>query len=263
VSSVLNVTALTKDATIARAYGVSAGDRILSINGDPANGRNWQKHVERGFDISNGVRASGRTVRLSVATVSGVVEFDAPVIVQSRPNSIAPATQTYVELYGTIGIEVEEITILGSKRPDLRIPQRVTGSSAGIIHALVYLDALTDGDLTGGMRIAGTGSITSVGSIKPVLGIRYKAQAALASGADVMFVPGFNLKDLSDDSGNLRIVGVSQLADVVRWLCLNGGQSTACHTTWLGGPVAGIPAGHDDLIADIKARGGTLFDVSN
>ena len=261
VSSVLNITSIDESAMIVREHGVAVGDRIVSVNGEPASAMAWNRHVERGFDIFNESRTYGRDVELTVATATGSETFTVPVMVNAYRDTQGYMNEGDIELIGSIGLEVNEITLLTSERPNLVVPPRVTGPSAGIVHTLVYLDNLTDGDLTGGLRIAATGIVNSIGRVEQIGGAHYKASAAVASGADVLFVPIANRDDVDSFSDQVTIVSVSSVSDAVRWLCANGGESTACYTTWLKGPAVGIPDGYDHLRVDLERRAAKQADV--
>ena len=65
------------------------------------------------------------------------------------------------------------------------------GTSAGIVFALADIDLLTPGRLAAGLRVAGTGSIGSDGTVTAVRGVDAKLAAARLAHADVMFAPDF------------------------------------------------------------------------
>src|ERR687898_2776862 len=65
----------------------------------------------------------------------------------------------------------------------------VGGPSAGLAFTLAIIDDLTPGDLTGGAKVAVTGTIAGDGSVGPVGGTGQKAAAVRAGGYDVFLVP--------------------------------------------------------------------------
>ena len=65
----------------------------------------------------------------------------------------------------------------------------VGGPSAGLAFTLVVLDVLSQGELTGGQRVAVTGSIRLDGSVGDVGGVAQKAVAARDAGAELIIVP--------------------------------------------------------------------------
>ena len=81
-------------------------------------------------------------------------------------------------------------------RTDYDLPVTVTlntgqvgGPSAGLMFSLAIYDALTPGALTGGQRIAGTGTIEDDGSVGPISGIRQKMVGARQTGAQWFLSP--------------------------------------------------------------------------
>lgn len=102
----------------------------------------------------------------------------------------------------------------------------VGGPSAGLMLTLAYVDELTAGDLTGGMVVAGTGTVTPSGQVGPIAGISRKVQGAQLAGARVFFAPEAEAQEASGaaDPG-LKVVPVSSADDAVRWLCEHGGTA--------------------------------------
>ncbi|MDJ1113508.1 YlbL family protein [Microbacterium dauci] len=91
---------------------------------------------------------------------------------------------------------------------------RIGGPSAGQMFALGIIDVLTPGDLTGGVHIAGTGTIDAAGTIGPIGGIRQKLHGADDAGAEWFFAPVDNCDEVVGHiPGDLRVVAVETLAD--------------------------------------------------
>jgi PDZ domain-containing protein len=65
----------------------------------------------------------------------------------------------------------------------------IGGPSAGLAMSLAITDALTPGDLTGGKRVAVTGTIDPEGNVGEIGGIEQKAVAARAAGVKLFLVP--------------------------------------------------------------------------
>jgi PDZ domain-containing protein len=63
------------------------------------------------------------------------------------------------------------------------------GPSGGLIQALSVYNAITEVDITKGLKIAGTGTIDINGDVGPIGGIYQKVFTAYFSKADVFFVP--------------------------------------------------------------------------
>lgn len=74
--------------------------------------------------------------------------------------------------------------------------ESIGGPSAGLIFALGIYDEMTPGDLTGGQKIAGTGTIDEHGTVGPIGGIRQKLVGARDDGADYFLAPADNCPEV-------------------------------------------------------------------
>lgn len=70
--------------------------------------------------------------------------------------------------------------------------QDVGGPSAGMMFALGLIDKLTPGELNGGKHVAGTGTITALGTVGAIGGIRQKMYGARNAGATYFLAPASN-----------------------------------------------------------------------
>ncbi|WP_042160379.1 PDZ domain-containing protein [Paenibacillus gorillae] len=95
----------------------------------------------------------------------------------------------------------------------------IGGPSAGLMFALQSLDLLTDGDLTGGQIIAGTGTIDPTGKVGEIGGIGYKIVAAHQAGAKLFLAPAGNYEEAVKKAKRIRssmqVVRVSTLKEAV------------------------------------------------
>jgi Lon-like protease len=71
----------------------------------------------------------------------------------------------------------------------------IGGPSAGLAMSLAILDTLTPGDLTGGARVAVTGTIDPAGNVGEIGGIEQKAVAARAAHVSIFIVPQCSPQD--------------------------------------------------------------------
>ena len=71
----------------------------------------------------------------------------------------------------------------------------VGGPSAGLAFTLAVLDALTEGDLQGGQKIAVTGTISPTGAVGAIGGIMQKVAAVVAADTDIFIVPAAQGED--------------------------------------------------------------------
>jgi Lon-like protease len=95
----------------------------------------------------------------------------------------------------------------------------VGGPSAGMMYTLALIDLLSEGDLTNGHVVAGTGTIEADGSVGGIGGIRQKVVAAEAAGADYMLVPRSNYDDaLTAEREDMELVSVATIDDALAFL---------------------------------------------
>lgn len=96
----------------------------------------------------------------------------------------------------------------------------IGGPSAGSMFAIEILNQLSSKDLTGGRKIAGTGTISLNGQIGEIGGVRQKVIAAHRDGAQIFFVPEKNASDAKIAARGLDIdvVPVKNLDDMINYL---------------------------------------------
>ncbi|WP_158735467.1 SepM family pheromone-processing serine protease [Alteribacillus sp. YIM 98480] len=116
----------------------------------------------------------------------------------------------------------------------------IGGPSAGLMFSLEIYNQLTEGDLTGGMDVAGTGSIDDEGNVGRIGGIAQKIVAADKSGVDIFFAPDDNIADPSnyetavktaeDINADMKVVPVKKFDDAVSYLESRLEEKTANET---------------------------------
>lgn len=102
----------------------------------------------------------------------------------------------------------------------------IGGPSAGMMFSLAVLDKLTPEDLTGGHRIAGTGTIDEEGKVGPIGGIKHKVEAAKGQQIELFLAPEENCAEaLSAKPKNMAVAKVNTLDDALGVLqAYNAGQ---------------------------------------
>ena len=101
----------------------------------------------------------------------------------------------------------------------------VGGPSAGLAFTLIVIDVLTPGELTGGKRVAVTGTIRLDGSVGDVGGVAQKAVAARDAGAELIIVPAASVDEARSGAGDVPVVGVANLDEAMHALAVSGGDS--------------------------------------
>jgi Lon-like protease len=91
----------------------------------------------------------------------------------------------------------------------------IVGPSGGLVFTLAIADALTPDDLTGGHRVAATGTIALDGTVGEIGGVAQKVRAAERVGADIFLVPASEAGEAKKAARSVRIYGVSTVREAV------------------------------------------------
>ena len=126
-----------------------------------------------------------------------------------------------------IGIAPED-RIIGADLPvDVTIDSgTVGGPSAGLAFTLAVLDVLTPGELTGGHRVAATGTMNLDGTVGPIGGGAQKGITVRDSGYEVFLVPEIEVDEVQEAVGDdVEVIGVGTLEDALEALDSLGGNA--------------------------------------
>ncbi len=164
--------------------------------------------------------------------------------------SLAPGTQVTLDIERNQRPQSETLTTersqqdpsmsrigvgLGEKfdppfKVDITLGQNIGGPSAGTMFALAVYDLITPGQLTGGRYIAGTGTITSDGTVGVIGGVQQKIAGAFKQGATIFLVPAGDCAEAAQSplAGDIRLVKVGTLGDAVKALeAIDAGNTAA------------------------------------
>ena len=102
----------------------------------------------------------------------------------------------------------------------------VGGPSAGLAFTLAVLDVLTPGELTGGHRVAVTGTMHLDGTVGPVGGAAQKAVSVRNAGYEAFLVPSDEFDEVKASVGtSLTVIAVDTLAEALEALDSLGGNA--------------------------------------
>ncbi|MHB1486634.1 MAG: PDZ domain-containing protein [Acidimicrobiales bacterium] len=102
----------------------------------------------------------------------------------------------------------------------------IGGPSAGLAFTLGIIDQLAPGSLTGGLKVAATGTIDPLGNVGDVGGVAQKTIAVRNAGATVFLVPPQEYKVALDHAGqHLKVFAVSSLNQALDILHRLGGSA--------------------------------------
>jgi PDZ domain-containing protein len=171
----------------------------------------------------------GQQLALKVEDTSGA-RHDLAVSLIACPEDICPGT------HGTrpyLGVELQ------TRHDKFLYPFKISidlnnvgGPSAGLAFALGVVDTLSTGNITGGKKVAVTGTISPDGSVGPIGGIALKTVAVENAGADVFLVPKdvagtepqYSAAAAKARGHHLKVIAVGSLEDALNALRSLGGN---------------------------------------
>jgi PDZ domain-containing protein len=101
----------------------------------------------------------------------------------------------------------------------------IIGPSAGLAFTLGVIEKLDKDDLTAGLKIAATGTMSVTGQVGDVGGVAQKTIAVREAGASLFFVPPDEFKTAKANAGtSLKVLAVSTIGQAVQDLEALGGR---------------------------------------
>jgi PDZ domain-containing protein len=186
-----------------RAIGIlQPGDIITALNGDS---------VLTPSELVDRVKAqTGKeSLRLTIERQADQLEVEIPLIAPAQPGD-SPRIGIVIQPAGfdlnlPFPVEIQSQKIVG-------------GPSAGLMFTLTVYNLLTPRDLTGGRRIAGTGTIALDGTVGPIGGVEQKVAAAEAAGAAYFLCPAENYDDAVAVARGIQVVRIETVSQALRFL---------------------------------------------
>lgn len=203
--------------TAAAAAGLECNDLITAVDGKP---------VHTAGDVAADLHGlpPGTSVRVTVVrdTPGGKPRtFDLVARLGPTPAlSGQPANQKQ----GFLGIMSETRTKYDFPFPVSVQVGSIGGPSDGLALALGLIDTLSQGQLTGGLKIAATGEIDPNGNVIQIGGAAQKAVAVRRAGAQVFFVPQANYAAAKSEAGSMKVMAVNSLDQALADLSALGGH---------------------------------------
>jgi PDZ domain-containing protein len=118
-----------------------------------------------------------------------------------------------------LGVEVETRVKLKLPFPVSVDAGAIGGPSAGLAFTLAIVDSVSNGKLTGGYKVAATGTMDPQGDVGDVGGVQEKTVAVEKAGAQVFFVPQGEYEEAESVARHgLAVVPVTTLGQVLQIL---------------------------------------------
>lgn len=185
------------------------GDRIIAID---------EKKFDSITEFTNYIRGKKVGDKILVTFLRDKIKLEKKI-------SIAKLKETNKPGIGITLVEDKEVRT----NPKVKInTDQIGGPSAGLMFSLEIYNQLVKEDITKGYRIAGTGTISSDGTVGPIGGIEQKIIAADREGAEIFFAPNENgkkdsnyvmaKKTAQDINSKMKIVPVDTFDNALNYL---------------------------------------------
>lgn len=108
--------------------------------------------------------------------------------------------------------------------PEIEITHKSSesGSSGGFMMTLAIYNAITEEDITKGLKIAGTGTIDSEGNVGEIGGVIYKLSGAVKNKVDIFLVPEANYDEAyeykKEHNFDIELVSISTFDEAIDYL---------------------------------------------
>jgi PDZ domain-containing protein len=181
---------------------LQVGDVIIGLNGAP---------IQTTADLIEQVKAQSKTasVELTILRNKSKIKITVPLMAPTSPADTPK-----------IGIAITSAGFdFKPPFPISIVTQKISGGpSAGLMFTLTVYNTLSAKDLTGGRKIAGTGTISLDGTVGPIGGVKQKVAAAEAAGAVYFLCPAENYKDALSVARRIKIVEIATAQQAIEFL---------------------------------------------
>ena len=183
--------------------GLRVGDELLKVNG---------KEIENVEDYTNEIQNHEVGEKIKVTVKRDDKEKDVMATVKEGDD------------YKVTGVSVSTIyEYKTNPKVELNFKESEGGPSGGLMLTLAIYDKLTKGDLTNGLKIVGTGTISSDGTVGEIGGVKYKLNGAVKAKADLFLVPkGDNykeaLKEKEEHDYDIEIKAIGTFDEAMEYL---------------------------------------------
>lgn len=220
------VNAVVNDSPASRAK-LHVADEIVSLDAKPVTSACALEGAMH--PIAPGVRVN-LGVRRAHISAAGVITWASPTTVTMR-TAASPGSVGSSGCPGVVGVNRSWIGVALENGVHYALPGKVSintkdigGPSAGLAMTLTLIDRLSGGSLTGGHKVAATGTIDQYGNVGDVGGVAEKTVAVQDAGAQYFIVPQVEVATAkANATPGLHILGVNTLAQALRDLRALGG----------------------------------------
>jgi Lon-like protease len=193
---------------------LKAGDTIVAIDGKP---------IHLAEDLVAVIHAHKPGDQIAVQFDPAPTKAVKSPAAQTHTVTLAANPSDKSEAYLGVALETRDLHF-----PELPVQISVStpdvgGPSAGLAFTLGIMDVMTKGSLTGGHKVATTGTMDVDGNVGPIGGMHQKVLAVKASGAQEFLVPRSEYAEAERYAGSLKVVPVDTIDQALTALTALGG----------------------------------------
>lgn len=181
---------------------LQTGDVITGLNGNP---------VRTTSDLIQLIQAQppNATVKMDIQRGNEKLQVSVPLMTPASPGD---KPQIGIAI-GSAGFDFKP------PFPISIVTQKIEGGpSAGLMFTLTVYNLLSKEDLTGGRKIAGTGTINLDGTVGPIGGVKQKIFAAEGVGAKYFLCPVDNYADAVSVAKSIKVVKIATVEQAISFL---------------------------------------------
>ena len=194
-------------------------DVVVAMDGTTINGAQDLSDVVRG-------KSPGDELTITVERSGGAVEtVTATLGTRPPPAEGEDPVPEEVQRAGFLGVSFVDNFAMDAPFDVAIDAGRIRGPSAGLAFTLGIIDVLTPGELTGGAKVAVTGTIDGAGRVGPIGGVRHKVIAARNAGYDLFLVPPDVFAEAVASADGLPVQCVETVDDALLALASVGGNA--------------------------------------
>ncbi|MEG0799366.1 MAG: S16 family serine protease [Bacilli bacterium] len=179
---------------------LKVGDILLKANGKVLSNYDDFREI---IDLSND------SIEIEVKRDDKIINVNAKIYTENKQKIVGVLLTNYLELKTNPPI-------------NFKYNESESGSSGGLMNALVIYNKLTKDDITKGKKIAGTGTLEIDGTVGEIDGIKYKLKGANKKKVDIFLVPTKNMEEAvkvkEKYNLNIKLVEAKTFKDVLALL---------------------------------------------
>ena len=172
-------------------------------------------------DIDSYIKFLSEFYKINKSNINDIIELKIKRNNQELTYQVPVIEKNNMKMLGIVMITNYEYEL--DPEINIKFKDSEGGSSGGAMMSLSIYNAITDEDITKGLKIGGTGTIDINGNVGEIDGVKYKIMGAIKNDLDIVFVPSANYEDAIKAKGKnkIKIVSVDTFDEIINYLKTN------------------------------------------